>query len=144
MRQPRWWQNRAACSTDTQLSTPAEYVQCCWSIRLASSIMSLPHMSYIGVYMDDIQFISLTCTLHATKYLSQSRLPPASFLGANYPPLAPFGDKKQNLMKCPAYMMFYYDTYNCCCGVWINHRLLSPGTPSLAGDTLCFGSRYFK
>lgn len=52
-------------------------------------------------------------------------LPPAPcFLSeGKLPPLAPFCDKKQNLMKCPAYVMFYYDIWHCWCGVWIDHSI---------------------
>lgn len=68
-----------ACSTDTQLSQ--RYVQHCWSISLANSIMSLLCMSYMDMYVDDIQFVSLTCMLHATKYLSTPACSLPSFWG---------------------------------------------------------------
>lgn len=79
-------------------------------------------------------------------------LPPAPCLlsGGKLPPPAPFGDNKQNLMKCPAYVMFYYDTWHCWYGVWIDHSItyqgffLFPGTPALPEDTLFFGSHYFQ
>lgn len=75
---------------------PQRYVQCHWSISLANSTMLLPRMSYIDTYVGDIQFISLTCTLHATKYLSTSLCLPS---WGKLPPLSPLGDKNQNLMK---------------------------------------------
>lgn len=68
----------------TALDARGDMSNAAGAYRWHTPTMSLPSMSYINTYVDDTQFGSLTCTSHATQYLSTPACPPNSFLGADY------------------------------------------------------------